>query len=778
MSTKNAQETLQEGIMVGRSITRVDAVEKLAGRWVYGADYRLPGMLYGKALRSPYPHACILNIDISQARRVPGVRAVITGKDAPYVHGSAVKDEPFLAQGKVRYAGEPVAAVAATSEESAEEAVELIQVEYEELPALFDPLEAIQPGAILIHEALGSYEYESIFSPCPGTNITNHAKIRRGDVGQGFRESDEVFEDVFTTQYVQHAPLEPHAAIAQIPGNGRVIIWTNTQAPYNILRDMAHALRLPHNRVRVIGTPVGGGFGSKLYARLEPLAIALAMQTDGKPVKITYTREEEFNACVTKHPTHLTFKTGIKRDGTLLARKITAIFNTGGYADTGPLVSRNGCVSGTGPYRIPHVWVDSYCVYTNNPLGGAFRGYGVPQLSWAHESQMDMMAHRLGIDPLELRLKNLFEVGDTTCTGEVLRQSVGVRETLARAVEASGYGKPAPSPKRPNVVRGQGLATVHKLTYTPTTSTAVVKLNQDGSVTALTSSVELGQGAHTVLSQLLAEKLGIPLEQVSVTTPDTDYTPYDQSTSGSRTVFHMGNAVLRAAGEIMRQLCELAAPMLDVPVDSLECRDGTVCVKGQPGRRKTFAEVIRARYGARGTTIQGRGTFTPPAAVPPDKETGQSPKVSAFWMYATHVADVEVDLETGRVKVLRLVAAHDVGKAINPAGVEAQIEGGVAQGLGATLSEELLVRNGIVMNPSFVDYKIPTTMDVPEIAPLIVEAPHEDGPYGAKGLAEVVLAPTSAAVANAVFDATGVRITDLPITPEKVVRGLRALNRG
>jgi carbon-monoxide dehydrogenase large subunit len=778
MRTTNAQDTLQGGITVGRSITRVDAVEKLTGRWVYGADYRLPGMLYGKVLRSPYPHARILNIDISQARRVPGVRAVITGKDAPYVHGSAIKDEPFLAQGKVRYAGEAVAAVAATSEESAEEAVELIQVEYEELPALFDPLVAMRPGTILIHEALGSYEYEPIFSPCPGTNIANHAKIRRGDLDQGFRESDEVFEDVFTTQYVQHAPLEPHAAIAQIAGNGRVIIWTNTQAPYNIQRDMAHALKLPQSQVRVIGTPPGGGFGSKLYARLEPLVIALAMHTEGKPVKITYTREEEFNACVTKHPTHLTFKTGIKRDGTLVARKITAVFNTGGYADTGPLVSRNGCVSGTGPYRIPHVWVDSYCVYTNSPLGGAFRGYGVPQLSWAHESQMDMMAHRLGIDTLELRLRNLFEVGDTTCTGEVLRQSVGVRETLARAMEVSGFGRPAPPLERPNVVRGQGLSTVHKLTYTPTTSTAVVKLNQDGSVTVLTSSIELGQGAHTALSQLVAQKLGVPMERVSLSAPDTDYTPYDQSTSGSRTVFHMGNAVLRAAGDIMRQLCELAAPILDVPVESLECRDGAVWSKERPRGTKTYAEVIRARYGARGTTIQGRGTFTPPAAVPPDKETGQSPKVSAFWMYATHVADVEVDLETGRVKVLRMVAAHDVGKAINPVGVEAQIEGGVVQGLGATLSEELLVQDGVVLNPSFVEYKIPTALDVPEIMPIIVEAPHEDGPYGAKGLAEVVLAPTSAAVANALFNATGVRITDLPITPEKVLRGLRALKRG
>ncbi len=765
-------ETIQRAAQVGQSVKRVDALAKVTGQWVYGAEYRVPGMLHGKAVRSPYPHARILHIDLSRARHVPGVRAAITGKDAPYIHGSAIRDEPFLAMDQVRYAGEPVAAVAAVSEEVATEAVELIRVEYEELPGIFDPLEAMQPGTLLVHPDLGSYDYEPIFVPYPGTNTVNHAKIRWGDVEQGFRASDEVFEDVFTTQYVQHAPLEPHAAIAQITADGRVIIWANTQSPYNCQREMAEALGLPQNRVRIIGTGVGGGFGSKIYPRLEPVAVALALHTDGRAVKITCSREEEFTACVTKHPAHLTFKTGVKRDGTLVARQITAVFNTGGYADTGPLVSRNGAFSGTGPYRIPHVWVDSYAVYTHNPLGGAFRGYGVPQLTWAHESQMDMIAHRLGLDPVEMRMRNLFERGDQTCTGEVLGQSVGVKETLRRALAASGAALPV-SP-RSGFVRGRGVATMHKLTYTPTTSTAVVKLNADGSVTVLSSTVELGQGVYTALSQLVAERLGIPIGRVTFATPDTDYTPYDQSTSGSRTVFHMGNAILRAVEDLARQLCRLAAPTLDVPVAALEVRDGAVWVAGRASVGKTFAEVIRARYGARGATVQGLGTFTPPAAEAPDIETGQSPRVSAFWMYATHVVDVEVDLLTGRVKVLRVVAAHDVGRAINPAGVEAQIEGGVVQGLGATLHEEMLVRQGVVANPSFVEYKLPTTLDVPEIIPVVVEDPHDEGPYGAKGLGEPVLAPTSPAVANALFNATGVRITDLPITPEKVLRALQA----
>jgi carbon-monoxide dehydrogenase large subunit len=759
---------------VGKRLQRGDAAEKVTGQWIFGTDFTLPGMLYAKALRSPYPHALIISIDIGRARELPGVCAVITGEDAPYRFGSAVRDEPFLARGKVRYAGEPVAAVAAVSEEVAREAIDLIDVDYEELPGVFDPLEAMKADAPIIHEDIGSYDLEPTFTLFPNSNIINHTKIRHGDVEQGFKDSDEIFEDVFTTQYVQHCPLETHVGIAQVALDGSVTLWCSSQSPYNFVRDMGNALGLPYNKVRVICTGIGGGFGSKIYLRASPLAVALAMHTDGKPVKVAFTRDEEFTACVTKHPTHLTFKTGLMRDGTFVARKITAIFNTGGYADTGPLVSRNGAFSGTGPYRFPHVWVDSYCVYTNSPLGGAFRGYGVPQLTWAHESQMDMIAHRLGMDPVDLRRRNLFDLGDTTCTGEILRTSVGVKETLKRAVEETA-GTPLGDPGKRKVAYGRGLATMHKLTYTPTTSTAVIKMHQDGTVNLLCSSLEMGQGIYTSLRQIVAEGLGMPMDHVSVSPPDTSYTPYDQSTSGSRSVFHMGNAMLLAVGDLTEQLCKLKAKLDDVPLDSLDYQDGAVRRK-ETNDVETAKDIIRRSYGARGTTLQGSGTFTPPSAQAPDKETGQSPKVSAFWMYATHVADVEVDLETGKVKVLRLVAVHDAGRLINPDGAEAQIEGGVAQGLGATLHEEMIVRDGIVTNPTFAEYKIPATMDIPEIVPIIIESfPHEEGPFGAKGLGEPVLAPTSPAIANAIYDATGVRVTSLPITPEKVLRGLGEL---
>jgi CO/xanthine dehydrogenase Mo-binding subunit len=762
---------------VGKPIKRgAEAIDKVNGQWIYGADLVLPGMLYAKALRSPYPHAKILSVDVSRARRLAGVRVAITGKDVDYLFGSAIRDEPFIARDKVCYAGEAVAAVAAISEEIAREAIDLIDVEYEELPGIFDPLEAMQKGAPLVHENLASYEAESAYTTYPGTNICNHTKIRRGDVEKGFSESDEVYEDVYTTQYIQHCPLETHVGIAQIGSDGAVTIWSNCQAPYNFVRDMGNALGLPYNMVRVISTGIGGGFGSKIYLRPEPLAVALALHADGKPVKNAYTREEEFIACVLKHPTHLTFKTGVKRNGTLVARKITAVFNTGGYADTGPLVARNGAFSGTGPYRLDNVWVDSYCLYTNNPQGGAFRGYGVPQLTWAHESQMDDIAHRLGISPVEMRMRNLFELGDATCTGEVLRTSVGVKDTLRKAVEVSNFEQPLPLSENPNIARGRGLATMHKLTYTPTTSTAIVKMHQDGSVNILSSTLEMGQGIYIALRQMVGERLGLPLEHIRISPPDTDYTPYDQTTSGSRSVFHMGNALMLASADLIDQLCKLGCKQLDCQIDEAEYREGAVWKKGTNEFLST-RDIISGRFGPRGATIQGQGTFTPPGAQAPDKETGQSSKVSAFWMYATHVADVEVDVETGQVKVLRVVAAHDAGRIINPDGAEAQIEGGVVQGLGATLHEDMIVKDGITQNPTFAEYKIPSSMDVPEIVPVFVETNHDEGPYGAKGLGEPVLAPISPAVANAVFDAVGVRIPSLPITPEKVLRAIEEKQR-
>ncbi len=757
---------------VGKPVPRSDTIEKVTGSWIYGTDFRIPGMLHAKAVRSPYPHARIVSIDTSRARQLNGVPVVLTGEDLPYLFGSAIRDEPIIARGKVRFAGEAVAAVAAVTEEIAREAVDLIDVDYEELPAVFDPVEAMSPDAPLIHEDLGAYEKEGAFTAYEGTNIVSHTKIRRGDVDAAFAEAAHVFEDVFRTQYIHTCAMEPHVGIAQVGADGAITLWASTQSPYNFVRDLGNAFGLAYNRVRVIATGIGGGFGSKSYLRTEPLAIALAMHANGQPVKYAATRDEEFVACTSKHPTHLTYKTAVNVDGTFLARKITGIFNTGGYADTGPLVSRNGAFSGTGPYRIPNVWVDSYCVYTNNPLGGAFRGFGVPQLTWAHESQMDMIAHRMGIDPVEFRMRNLFDLGDLTCTGERLSTSVGVKETLRGAVAESGYGKAMEPTGSPKIVRGRGLATMHKMTNTPTTSAAIVKMHQDGSVNLLCSTTDLGQGIYTALRQIVAERLEIDVDLVRISPPDTNFTPFDQSTSGSRSVFHMGNALMRAADNLIKKLLDMAAPQLDCPADDLVYRDGKVWRSGS-NESLSAREIIQGYFGPRGATVQGDGAFTPPGAVSPDKETGQTPKASAFWMYATQVADVEVDLETGKVKVLKVTAAHDAGKIINPNDAGGQLEGGVVQGIGATLLEEMVVDEGIVTNATFAEYKIPSTMDVPEIAPVFVETFHDEGPYGAKGLGEPVLAPTSPAIANAIYNATGARVTSLPITPEKILKALR-----
>ena len=612
---------------------------------------------------------------------------------------------------------------------------------------------------------------EAFYNRHPGTNIVGHTRIRRGDVEQGFADSDEVYEDVFTTQNIQHCSMEPHVGIAKVDEDGSVTVWTSCQSPYNALRDMASALELPQNKVRIICTEVGGGFGGKNYLRIEPLVVALASHANGRPVKVAFTRDEEFIASVCKHPVHLTFRTGVRRDGTIVARKIEAVFDTGGYADTGPLVARNGAFSGTGPYRIPHVCVDSYCVYTNNPLGGSFRGFGVPQLTWAHESQMDMIAARLGIDPVEIRMRNLYNLGDKTCTGEVLRTSVGVKDSLRMAVDLSERRMRHGRSDNPKAVRGRGIATMHKLTNTPSTSSVIVKMHTDGTVNVLCSTVELGQGIYTALRQIVAERLELPMDHVRMRSPDTDYTPFDQSTSGSRSVFHAGNALIRAADDLTGKLCRMAAPLLDAPAESLVYREGAVCKKDS-NVFMTADEIIKGHFGPRGATVQGEGTFTPPSAKPPDKETGQTPKMSAFWMYATQIADVEVDVETGRVKILRIVAAHDAGTIINPEGAEGQIVGGVVQGLGTTLCEQMHVSEGVITNPTFVDYKLPTTMDIPEIVTGFVDTFHDEGPFGAKGLSEPALAPTSAAVANAIYNAVGARITSLPITSEKVLNAL------
>jgi carbon-monoxide dehydrogenase large subunit len=756
---------MPKNLVVGQPIHRVDAIEKVTGRAIYGDDLRFSNLLYGKALRSPYAHAKVLNINVAKAQRLPGVKAIVTGKDIPVLGGEALKDYPFLALDKVRYVGEPVVAVAAVDEDIALEALGLIEVEYEELPALLNPLKAMEPNAPLIHEKLHTYEHLPIVRPIENSNICHHLQFMKGDIDKAFDESDLLFEDTFTTQMVQHGAIEPHMAVAQVDPGGRITVWVTNDAPHRLRKDLAAALGIPLTKVRVVLPPyMGGGFGAKGGLKVETLCIVLATKTDDRPVKIVLTREEVFTSSLVRHPSIVQLKTGVKKDGIIWAREATVIYDTGAYAEKGPTVCQQGCVAGVGPYKIPHVKVDGYCVYTNKPIAGAYRGYGHPQVAWAHESQMDIIAHKLGIDPVAIRLKNAVEEGDISPTGQQVLHSVGLKECIEKVAQNVEWNKP----NKRN--RGKGIACGYKNTKTPSGSSAIVKVSQDGSVELLTSTVEIGQGAKTILSQMVAQELGVPVERITVAAPDTDTTPYDASTTSSRSTFHMGNAVRKAAKDAREQLFEIASEILDVGTEDLRAEKGEIYSNDNPGSRLSFAEVIKKQYGA-GLDIIGKGSYYP---LVEDGNGGMWSASSIFWMYGADYVEVEVDPETGQVKILRAIGAHDVGKAINPLTCEGQIEGGIVHGIGPALFEEMMVgERGDVLNPSFADYKMPTAPDIPEVTSLIVEAAHREGPWGAKGIGEMTTVPTAPAIANAIYDAIGVRFKDLPITPDKILNALR-----
>ena len=530
-------------------------------------------------------------------------------------------------------------------------------------------------------------------------------------------------------------------------------------------------LNIPINRVRVISACVGGGFGGKVLLKTEPLSLVLALKVKGnRPVKILPTREEEFTATCVRHPSVIGIKAGVRKDGTLLALKTQIIFDTGAYADAGPVVTRSAGMSVSGPYNIPHIWGDAYCVYTNKAVAGAFRGFGVPQLMWAMDSQMDILAEAIHMDPVEFRLKNALEEGSISATGQVL-QSVGIKECIRKVAQAIRWGE------RSGEHRGKGIGTLYKMTQTPSSSAAFVKMSEDGSVEVLSSTVDLGQGHQTVLAQIVAEELGVDIRNVKVALADTNMTPFDHGTASSRSTFHMGNAVKQAAADAREQLFEVAAEQLEVRSDDLEARGGFIYVKGSSTGVPISAIPMGITYG-RGKPIIGRGTYSVPDATPLDLETGQGRRPSVFWLYGAQAAEVEVDPSTGKVEVLQVAAAHDVGRVLNLLNCEQQIQGAVVMGTGITLMEELLIQEGKPANTNFRDYRLPTSMDIPEVNSMFVEATHEEGPYGAKGVGEPALAPTAPAIGNAVYDAIGVRIRDLPITPEKVLKALREKGKG
>jgi CO/xanthine dehydrogenase Mo-binding subunit len=762
---------------VGQNVGYIDGGERVRGAVSYVLNAELPGCLTGRILHSPLAHARVLNVDASKAEKVPGVVAVLTRDDLidnpdlyPY-YGPVVRDQPIVAIDKVRFVGDTVAAVAAVDDDAAQEALDLIEVEYEELPAVFDPERALEPDAPVLHETFppqrGATFADIIFNPGESSNRLNHFKLRKGDVDASFQQADRIFEHTFRCPPVQHVPLEPHVSMAIVEA-GKITVWSGTQTPHVVRAQVADVFQAPLSQVRIIVHTLGGGYGSKCYPKLEPLAAVLAWKAK-RAVKITLRREEDFLTC-TKHQAVIHLKTGIDKDGHIVARKATCFFNAGAYAEISPRLVKNGGYATSGPYRIPNVWVDSYAVYTNIAPAGAFRGYGVSQAAWAYESQMDMIAEALGRDPLEYREFNVLHDGDTFCTGETVHDMHYRGLLLDDVKQAIGWqaGKEAWWQKDPSPAgakrRGKAITCVIKGSVTPSTSSASCKLNEDGSLNVLTSSVEMGQGAKTVLAQLAAEAAGLPFEAVSVSEPDTDSTPYDQQTSSSRTTYSMGTAVTMAVGDALRQLKDLAAAQMEVSADDLECGDGQVRVKGTSVSR-TYTDVIRkARVG----NILGHGTFATTGGL--DPETGQGIG-SVHWHHAAAGCEVEVDTETGKVDILQFHSSCFAGRVVNPRLAQLQIEGSTLFGVGQSLFEEMIYDGGQLVNPNLSDYMIPSFEDVP--ARLSVAAIEHPDAGEVHGIGETSVPPVMPCVANAVYNATGVRITELPLTPEKVLKALQ-----
>ena len=766
--------------VVGKAVPRLDGFKKVTGRPIYTGDIEMPGMTHGAILRSTYPHARVVRVDKSRAERVPGVIAVVSGEDVANTpgidpwFGPVFRDQAILAIDKVRYIGDPVAAVVAETREAAEDALQLIDVDYEPLPAVFDAVEAARDGSPLVHEVLKpsrAFADMAHVAASGGTNICYHLRLRKGDADAAFASADEVFEDTYVTPPAQHAPLEPHVTLVHIDDDDRINVWTATQSPSFIRTDIAAIFRVPLNRVRVRVPYLGAGYGAKLYDKLEPLTAYLAYVTR-RPVRILLSRPEEF-LTITKHNVVARCKLALK-NGEIVACEAENYWNTGAFAEIGPRVVHKSGYTSAGPYKFPNVNIDSYCVYTNNVPAGAFRGFGVPQVVFAYESQMDAVAHHLGMDPLDLRLRYALDEGDEFATGTPM-ESIGVKQSLQKVAEAIGWEAPKPPPRvarGSGKIRAKGIACGVKAVLTPSISGAVVHMNADGSVTVLSSTVEMGQGSETALAQMAAEELGIGIEKVRVHLPDTDVTPYDTITAGSRSTYHMGNAVRGAATQVKQQLFEAAAQELEADPADLVMRHERIYVRGDEQRGLTIPQVFAAKLGALGTNLVGEATYKT-VADPMDHETGQTAKSTEFWFSGATAAEVEVDTETGRVAVLRLVAAADVGQEVNPHHCQQQIEGAAIVTLGLTFYEWMNVEQGQVTNASFLDYQLPSLKDVPpEMLSVSVEVPHKSGPFGAKGVGESGTLSVQAAITSAIYNAVGVRIRGLPITPEKVLRAL------
>ncbi len=759
---------------VGKSVPRIDGWGIVTGQAKYAFDVSFPNMLVGKMLRSPHAHAKILSIDTSKAQALPGVKAIITARDTYLIKFGSNEyffphtvDQMALEADKVRYIGDEIAAVAAVDEETAEEALKLIDVKYEILPGVFDIEEAIKPGAPQIHDCLN--------------NLAVILPVNFGNPERVMKEADYVREDKFWCPVAHPAALEPHVCVGQWETYAnKITLWSSSQAPFKCREALAKTLKMNLNDVRVIKMAVGGGFGGKLeMLPMDFAACLLSKKAGGFPVKICMTREEEFTTTRRKHGMIYKIKTGVKKDGTILAITGEVLADGGAYCSYGPTVLAAAIMRIFMVYKIQHFRMSGYRVYTNNPISGAMRGFGGVQSGFAIESHMDMIANDLGMDPVEFRLKNITTPNMVTVNKMILTTN-GLRECIEKACTAAHWKEKRG--KQKHICRGLGIGIAadvmgSKMYKSHESAGAIVKVEEDGSVYLFTGAADTGQGSNTTLSQIAAHELGVSYSRIKCKAGDTEITPFDTGSFASRVTFISGNAALLAARDAKHQILEVVVKEHHLHIDELDIKAEKVVFKKDGKTLMSFDKALELCYSFHyGQQIIGRGSYNP-KTTPIDFRTGEG-NVSGSYGFEAQIAEVEVNKETGEIKVLELWDAHDIGKAINPQGVEAQIEGSLAMGLGYTFYEDLKFKNGRVLNANFANYRVPRSIGIPKMNTILVETNDPEGPFGAKGMGEASLLPTSAAIANAVEDAIGVRIKDLPMTPDKIIKALKEKDTG
>ncbi len=778
---------VQTSDAVGASIAQVEGADKLTGRAQYIADLYRPGMLHGAILQSPHAHARIRGYNLSKALALPGVRAIVTGDDLDAKHrmGAFIKDEPALAKGKVRYVGEIVAAVAADTEAIARRAARLIEVNYEELPAALDPAAALAAGAALVHEE--SANYVKVFDAGTSGNLCSRTSLVEGDIDSAWAQCDVIVQGTFQTQAQAHLAIEPCGALAEVDSAGRVTLWSANQSVFRVQANVCESLGLPMTKLRCLTPHIGAGFGNKMEAHVQPALVKLALKA-GRSVKLILSREEDFETVRARHPFTIRMKTGARRDGTLIARETELLLDGGAYGDDSPGVLGYALLMSNGPYNIAHAHAHGQVAYTNKLRFGAFRGFGVPQVTFASEQQLDEVARQLALDPIELRRRNMKRDGDVWFGGQAIHSN-GLAECLdiveresnwksERAAASRSASATRQADQAPEFRRGRGIAASAHIGGL-LASGAIVRLLEDGSVLLNTGAVDIGQGSNTVLTQICAQALQVPIERVAIASPDTDGSPYNWGTTASRVTYMAGRSVVAAAAEIEKKLKAHAGEMLECSVDDLELRPGgSVAVKGVDKLSVTFADISgRAHWAAGGPLIGAHSwvfdqpTIDPKRAVALGLPFG---KIGIFSFNAL-VVDVDVDTVTGKVRVINAWSACDVGRAINPTMVKGQIEGAFAQGLGFALTEEMVWDGARLANPSLMDYKIPTFAELPDVlSAYIVESSDPTGPFGAKSVGEIGINAVAAAIASAIHDALGVRLRELPMSGERVLDAMLA----